>query len=697
MLLLLACSSCSLFQTDRFVATPVEENGPEGTPIRVEFEGVESLATFRLLRAIEDRLYDLSRAPESQATLQDAALDLEDRYRREGFASARITPRIGPDPEAAADAPDRLVTFAIEEGVQTTVRSEPLLPWLDQLDGDVHQREVLALWLRRASGTLGFGDPLFVESDVKAFANAIQVFLISRGYLDADVSRPEYDYSEDASEVSFRIDAEIGARYRVGEARVGPEIEAILAAADRPVLETGTPAATATIEAYRSASLAGLRNAGYPRATVRAELHRDDEAHTVSVLIHGTPGVRARITEIELEGLVRTLPGVVLGRLEFAEGDLYSGAAVDRSLRALYVTGLFRTVEIDPEVDLEAEPDADGARPTRMVVKIREEPSRTVEVMAGYGSYERLRGKVRFEEANVFGTGRDLAVEGRISQRGERGIITLNDPRFLGTDTLFSISGDAYRREQPTFEDEAWGGTLALRRELFERVVGRVGYSLRLHTNTSSDVLTPGADIDDYTEGNVFVEARYDTREGLIYPRGGFLLNAKLDVMDPSFGASIEFLRTRVTASAYLPLSEEVILALRSDHGILWPAESSDQIPLPERFYNGGENTVRSFREFQLGPKDVNGQPTGGEFRNVLAAELRARLVGTLEGALFVDAGNIGSSANDFGFSRMRYGLGAGLRLALPIGPVRVDGAWNPDRMSGEREWTTHLSVGYPF
>ena len=106
---------------------------------------------------------------------------------------------------------------------------------------------------------------------------------------------------------------------------------------------------------------------------------------------------------------------------------------------------------------------------------------------------------------------------------------------------------------------------------------------------------------------------------------------------------------------------------------------------------------MRSFRESQLGPKDPQGIPVGGEFRNTFGAELRLPIVKVLEGAVFADAGNVISDIGDASLRDMRYGIGAGVRLLLPIGPVRLDAAFNPDQRPDEKEWVVHFSVGYPY
>ena len=318
-------------------------------------------------------------------------------------------------------------------------------------------------------------------------------------------------------------------------------------------------------------------------------------------------------------------------------------------------------------------------------------------MLVGYGSYERARTKLRFEESNLFGTGRGLVLEGRLSQKGWRGLATVSDRNLLGSGIRTSLSADAYEREEPSFVDTAYGGTLSFTRELAERTTARIGYTYRIHTGLDSDVLDPAASIREYTEGSPFIETRYDSRDSPIYPRHGLHVMAQVDGNDPDFGADIEFLRARVSAAFYAPLDDDVGIALRAESGWLWPGGASSAVPLPERFYNGGESSVRSFGESELGPKDANGRALGGEYRNVFSAELRARLFRTLEGALFADAGNLGADVGGYGLSDLRYALGFGLRLALPIGPIRADAGWNPDRREGEDNWVVHLSVGYPF
>jgi len=295
-----------------------------------------------------------------------------------------------------------------------------------------------------------------------------------------------------------------------------------------------------------------------------------------------------------------------------------------------------------------------------------------------------------------------------VSEKGYRAVTAISDtefwPELLGFDTTFSVSADAFKREEPSYTDGAVGLSPALSHVFSREVSGRVAYIFREHGETESSVIDPGALIGDYTEGSALAEITWDSRDNPLLPKRGSRVSAQYKYYDQALGGDVSFERVRVTGSHIFPVTDSSRLLLHAESGWLTPKSGSEAIPIQERFFNGGENTVRSFREDQLAPadlKDINGQVVGGEFHNVLNLEYRHTLPSVwaigMELCLFGDAGNVGRYSDDFGSSDMKYGFGAGVRLLLPIGPVRFDLAHNPERELGERSWTLHFSIGYPF
>jgi outer membrane protein assembly factor BamA len=186
-----------------------------------------------------------------------------------------------------------------------------------------------------------------------------------------------------------------------------------------------------------------------------------------------------------------------------------------------------------------------------------------------------------------------------------------------------------------------------------------------------------------------------DYRNNKVLPTKGFIFTTALDFAPNGIG-SISFVRGLVRAAGYVPVTTKSYLAFGARLGLI-SSLSSEQLPIDERFFNGGATTVRSFSELTLGPKDRVGYPLGGQGFTVFNIEYAFPIWGDLYGALFTDAGNVIESAADFGLESMRYAVGCGLRYNLPIGAVRFDYGLNPAPKQGEAQGAFHFAIGVAF
>ena len=132
--------------------------------------------------------------------------------------------------------------------------------------------------------------------------------------------------------------------------------------------------------------------------------------------------------------------------------------------------------------------------------------------------------------------------------------------------------------------------------------------------------------------------------------------------------------------------------AIRSSGG-------AESLPIDLRLFNGGAGSVRSFAERELGPFSGRGStPVGGTASTVVNAELSYEVIRNLEIAGFADAGSLSrEEAALFNMDNIRYAVGMGLRYQLPVGPLRVDYGYNPDRREGEKAGTLHVTFGFAF
>ena len=120
-------------------------------------------------------------------------------------------------------------------------------------------------------------------------------------------------------------------------------------------------------------------------------------------------------------------------------------------------------------------------------------------------------------------------------------------------------------------------------------------------------------------------------------------------------------------------------------------------MPIYERLYLGGGNNLRGFPFREVGPKDQFGEPIGGNSLARATVELTFPIIEKARGAIFYDTGFVNGESWSFGFNHIASDVGIGLRLDLPIGPLRIDYAWPLQRDGYNGSGRFNFSVGYQF
>jgi outer membrane protein insertion porin family len=656
---------------------------PEGAiaDVDVAFEGT-SQPSFRLRRIVEDALIDFARDPESEAPLFDAALDLQDHLLGLGHPDVKVTYRV-----VRRSSSSRLrVTFDVDEGPRVTVRKLHL-NGNEAFDDD----RLLELWSRTRSGLLGTGDPYLVVADLELLRSSLVAHYDTRGFLEVAVEGPKIERRPGADEAVVTFAIVEGPRYAVASVDVAPALPL-----DRRELGVdefvGQPMNRSRLEALRLRARVMLQNAGRPEPVVQMTLDVDRTAKTVAVRIDGDPGPLTTVGNVTISGNERSADFVVTRHVAMRPGTQFDGSQLESTLRDLYATGLFQQVEI-VRTPREGDPTV-----LDLDVAVREGDAREVDFLAGYGSYETLRGGVFYVDRNLFGLGQRLHVGARASLKGHGLTTTWSEPYLFGSDTSLTVGGNIREREEPAFVDVTRGFDLAFGRNLSSSLRARVGYALQSRDGRDIDEQLRNATDAQFEIGSVFAELVDDRRDSPLYPSDGTRLAWKFEHANEGLGGTVNLDRMTGSAAWFVSLADDWVFGLSARAGAIW-SRDDDGIPLQERFFNGGESSVRSFREAQLGPRSANGRPAGGAFFHTFNAEFRFPILQSLHGAVFGDAGNVGVDIDSYGVDDLRYADGGGLRWVLPIGPVRLDAAWNPDRRReiDEESWVLHFSVGLPF
>jgi len=461
----------------------------------------------------------------------------------------------------------------------------------------------------------------------------------------------------------------------------------------------------------RSRVTAIYQQAGYPDVEVEATEGRGEKAGDVTLEAAVVSGPRVRVTGVRVAGNEKTKESFIMRRIEVVAGEWYDQRKVTASLTNLGRSGIFSTVEYSFEGE-------EGADERNILFRVAEAPSKAVGMEIGWGSYEKARARVGFQEKNLLGMGLLAKVDAGVSTKSRSAGVQVVSAAFLGTKFTASIPVDYTWREEPSYTRKTFEGSLVATRKLSRRVTTsfKYGFESTETTNIKAEEPEPNHQ-ENYNLGRLRFLLSRDSRDTPFYPARGNKGALAFEIADPALGGDISFLLFTFNDSAFFSLGKRTVLALSFKSGLIYPTDEGTALPIAERFFNGGDSTVRSFEESQIGPRDLDGDVLGGLGYNVLNVELRHRVKGSFALSLFFDAGNVApnlspveqglppfenatevfeATLEDF-FSDFRTGLGVGLQYLLPVGPLRVDWAWNPAPREGEEEWVVHFTLGMAF
>jgi outer membrane protein assembly complex protein YaeT len=671
---------------------------------RILVHGNQALPLAKLLAAAKEELSQFATLGHHVSAIDDAAFQMETLYHRAGFPKAMVDYQV--------ESETRQAIFQVQEGRRLMVRALHLegnhtLATDRLLDLDPEMRA--AVRSRRPFP--------YVADSVATLVSAIRSHYLAEGFLLAQVRpgaiAPQPGEGDEEVAVTIRIDE--GHRFTVGAVQVlgrvpeglGQAVAAISRSMEGQVYQRRQRLV------LKSKLRDSFENAGYAEASVQVDEEVDGKEGRVRLVATVVSGPRVVVDQIRVSGNERTSDAFILSRMRLEPGTQYSLTDRQESFSALYKTGLFSTVDLTL---------ADGPQAERKVVSVtvQERKAREVYVEPGWGSYELLRLKSGYKDSNLFGSGRILRFDSALSAMGRSLEVGVSDPWFLGSDITVGLPFHYRYRIEPTFTMENSGADLYALKTIHKQVQVNLGY--QYNKNAVSDV-SENAELQavdtNYHTAALSMQVTRDTRDDMFYPTTGYRGNVALAVARPEFGGTIAYNRLLAGTRYFYPLAKDAVLGLRFNTGVILPVGDQQSIPLGERFFNGGENSVRSFQASELGPKDASGDPLGGTAFTTYSVEWRQKFNEDLAWSLFVDWGNVspnrtlvdGKSPLGFDsatlaratwrdyFSDLRSGVGAGVQYMLPVGPARLDLALNPNRDAerDEAAYAVHFSVGMAF
>ncbi len=671
--------------------------------------------------------------------LEDSSLRIEAFLRGQGYRDAAA-------PYTREETGGRLrITFLVHKGAAYRVATFDVSG-----NASIPTEALLPLLRTRAGGP-------FSQAALNADAAAIQAAYRRQGFASASAtaaSAPIASQSKaDEIALAVKITVTEGARTLITGIEFTGNATVATADLQRVVgLETGQPYVATQLVADQDALVGHYADLGYPSTTVSAVPHFNAGLTGADIEFAIQEGPRVFVDHIVLIGNAHTSPDTILRAIQLHPGDPIGRSALNDSQQRLVALGLFRRVRI------EQVPHGSGNR-RDILVTVEEAPATTI----GYGAGVEGRLRVvrsqdtggvaseRFEVAprasfditrnNLFGKNRTLTFSTSVSlypkdspffadqpqpQTGGgfgfpeyRVVGTYREPRLAGTDADFSASGTLEQQIRSSFNFARRGASTTLSRRITSSVFATGSYQLQ-RTQVFDVSVDPSAQnlldrtFSKYRLSSVTASIIRDTRNDTLSPSNGFLLSANAQLAALDLGSEAGFTKLFLSGQAYhtVPHARGTVFAGSVRVGMGFPRQviqtlddgsrqtiAVDVLPESERFFAGGDTTVRGFALDQLGTPETiaEGFPIGGDGLVILNAEMRVPLWGQLGAVGFVDSGNVFQHVGDIDLGALRNSVGFGIRFGSPFGPIRADLGFKIHRQPGEGLTAFHLSFGQAF
>lgn len=597
------------------------------------------------------------------------------------------------------------------------------------------------------------GNREFPDDELKDNMNTKEAWLIpftSRGRLDPDVltndttllSSLYYDHGfvdhkidepiiltrDEGLEVVIRIQE--GQRYRVGVVRVGGD----LGSAPNRLLDDVTLTSGQVFRRSRllndvTALQQRYADRGYAFADVSPDTRFDPADRLVNVTYMIKRGPPVFFDQVKIAGNVKTRDKVIRRELEVAEKGRFSSAKIRESRNALLRTGFFKDVTVSTE-KTEKEDQVD------LLVKVEEAPTGTFSVGAGYSTASAFSFRTSLEERNLFGTGRRVSANLLLSKTDQDIVLGLVEPRVL--DSRADLGFDVFHT---TAEYASWTN----RRSGFAtRISAPLRYVRLPYFGRRADVhgvvgpeAEPGFSILDHLHGGIgytlfdskitdveadapsSIEAgksltsaitprlSYDTRNHFFVPTQG--TRSVMSVKLAGLGGDNRFMRSDASLSWYYPIFRNfewgenfaVMLGGRIGYGATW---TDRELPLFERYFAGGINSVRGFEYRTLGPRECprddpgcdDPETIGGNKQLILKTELHFPILDQwgFRGSMFLDQGQAFGPSQNIRLEDLKRALGLAMQWQSPIGPIKLSWAFPLNADPSDRKEVLGFAFG---
>ena len=572
-------------------------------------------------------------------------------------------------------------------------------------------------WGSWLAGTGVLKDEQFQED-----LDKIREFYRSHGYIDMEVRGTRIE-RVGTQWMIVHIDLFEGQQYKVGEitikdTKLFPVVELrkkLKMTTDQVFTPEGLTKDTKALEDYYGAR--GYLDTGVVSTRVpNVKTGRIDLTYTLH------EGQLTYIEKVNIRGNTKTKDKVIRRELAAAPGEIYDTVRIERSVERLKNLNYFSKVDTTPD-------PTSIPNHRDLTIALEEQQTGTMTFGAGFSSIDNLIGFVEMTQGNFdlfnwphfTGAGQKLRIRLQVGFERQDYILSFTEPWFM--DQKLALGFDLFHHSasylSTKFNESRTGADVRMEKAINEFVRATVQYGIQsIHESVeplSSAELRSQAGTK--IRSGVELGLVYDTRDSVFLTTRGNRTELSAELVGGPFAGDVSVYKVNARTSFYFPFFDKQVLQILAAGGVVDAYGQSkvgaivnedpnpfryprkvDDVPIFDRYFLGGANTLRGFSYRKVGPRDITGEPIGGNTYFNATAEYSIPVVERVRFAVFYDIGDVWRDSYQVDFGNLKSDAGIGVRLNLPIGPLRLDYGYplQSDRLTG-RGGHVQFSVGYQF
>ncbi|MEO8044426.1 MAG: outer membrane protein assembly factor BamA [Spartobacteria bacterium] len=656
----------------------------------IEIDGAQSFKAAALRGKIKFKVP----SPANAEKLEEGRQNIVDYYQRKGFTGVDVQLQLVTD-ENRGTARAVYTINEGEKGAVVAVRFEGNTKFSDRaLRKQMKTKARTLISFFDKSGRL---DQAQLQQDL----DSVREYYQNHGYID--IAIPEVRQERTSKGVRLVVVVNEGIQYHVGKlAFTGQDAAKESGLRALVKMKEGSIYTPKGLKDDMKSMGDGYGAGGFVDADIRPQ-GLPAGAGTVDLTYNILEGDRSFVERVNIAGNTRTKDKVLRREISILPGDVFNTVRVETSRSRLDNLGYFEKVDTYPE---------DTGVPGRkdLLVQVQEKRTGALNFGAGFSTIESLLGFVELTQGNFdllnyptfTGAGQKFRARAQVGTQQQNYLISLTEPYFL--DRPLSVGGDLFYREagflSSVYDQRNYGFAIDVRKPVNPFLSVSLDYRLEEIDIFNVDLLASPliqAEAGNRLKSVVSTTVLWDTRDSVFLTRRGHRIIFTPQISGGFLGGNTQNYGFDLEASQYFTFPYDVILTLNGEVGAIDIWGNGTRVPLFDRLFLGGANDLRGFNFRDVGPKDVNGEPLGGQTLARATVEVTVPVIPRVRVAAFYDTGFVNAGAYDFGTTHLVSDVGFGLRLDLPIGPLKIDYGIPLQKDGNNPDGKIQFSVGYQF